>query len=98
DAQVGDDIVITTLNGTYVYVVTGSEVVNPEDGHVINTTDPTRATLTLTTCTPRGTASQRYILYAELGQSRSSPVGRFVPRDLEGVAILPGANAFDSPV
>lgn len=90
EVQVGDDIVVTTLNGTYTYVMRDWEVVNPGDGYVINTTDATKATLTLTTCTPRGTASQRYVLYADLDPTRSSPVGRYVPRDDAGVSDLAG--------
>jgi len=93
DVQPGDDIVVQTLTGIYVYVMTHAEVVNPEDGYVISTTDPTRATLTLTTCTPRTSAAQRYIVYADLDTARSSPVGRYVPRDDAGTAVLAGDDA-----
>ena len=44
--QPGDEIIVTTLNGRYVYSVTGTEVVSPDDyAAVIPTTDATKATL-----------------------------------------------------
>ena len=70
EVQVGDEIVLTTVQGRFVYRATGSEVVEPEASHVVATTDPTVATLTLTTCTPRYTASQRLVVYGDLGRGR----------------------------
>ena len=73
----GDEIVVSTiLGGTYVYLVTGSEVVGKNDYHVISDSDPTKATLTLITCTPIGTANSRLVVHADLDLSRSSPVGK----------------------
>ena len=46
--EVGDQIVVTTLAGRFVYRVTGQEIVSPSDYQVIATTDPSVATLTLT--------------------------------------------------
>lgn len=72
----GDTVEITMGNAeTYVYVVTGSEVVAPSDYHVISDSDPTEATLTLVTCTPKWSSTQRLIVYAELDAARSAPVG-----------------------
>ena len=72
--EVGDQIVITMFHGgVYTYVVTGSEVVEPADRHVLDTVDPTRATLTLTTCTPKYSASQRLIVYATLADPAVAP-------------------------
>jgi sortase A len=62
----GDEIVVTTLAGRYVYRVTGQQIVSPSDYQVIATTDPTRATLTLTSCHPKYTARERIIVFAEL--------------------------------
>jgi sortase A len=62
----GDEIVVTTLAGRFVYRVTGQEIVSPSDYQVIATTDPTTATLTLTSCHPKYTARERIIVYAEL--------------------------------
>jgi len=73
---IGDTIEITMLNRQhYTYVVTGSEVVRPNEYRVISDSDPTRATLTLITCTPKGTSTHRLVVYAELDTTTSGPVG-----------------------
>ncbi len=60
----GDSITIVTLQGIFLYHVTGSLAVSPTDVSVI---DQTRgATLTLTTCNPRYSASQRLVVHARL--------------------------------
>ena len=64
--EVGDQIVVTTLAGRFVYRVTGQEIVSPNDYQVIATTDPSIATLTLTSCHPKYTARERIIIYTEL--------------------------------
>ena len=65
--QPGDEIIVTTLNGRYTYHVTGTEVVGPADyADVIPTTDNTKATLTLVSCTPRYSASNRIVVRSEL--------------------------------
>ena len=70
--QPGDEIIVTTLNGHYVYRVTGTEIVAPEDyAAVIPTTDPTKATLTLVSCTPRYSATNRIIVRSELAPDES---------------------------
>lgn len=75
ELQIGDEIVVETLAGRYVYRMTGSEIVDPSEYRVIATTDPTKATLTLTSCHPLRSAKQRIIIYAELDTSQSSPPG-----------------------
>jgi sortase A len=92
DVEVGDEISLVTLNGEFIYRVTDMIVVNPDEGWVIQTTDPTVATLTLTTCTPLHTARQRFVVFAELVPERSAPVGRYVPRGADGSAVLPGGD------
>lgn len=75
--QNGDEIVVTTLAGRFVYRVTGQQIVSPSDYQVIATTDPTRATLTLTSCHPKWTARERIIVSAELDPVASSaPAGQ----------------------
>lgn len=70
--QPGDEIIATTLNGRYVYHVTGTEVVNPDDyAAVIPTTDVTKATLTLVSCTPKYSASNRIVVHSELVPEQS---------------------------
>jgi sortase A len=69
--QVGDEIIVTTLAGRYVYRVTGQQIVRPSDSHVIATTDPTTATLTLTSCHPKYSARERIIIFSELDEAAS---------------------------
>jgi len=72
----GDEVELTMPNGhRYVYVVTGSEVVTPDDYGVISRSDESKATLTLVTCTPKWSSTHRLIVYAELDQARSGPIG-----------------------
>jgi sortase A len=64
----GDLIILTTTWGTFSYAVTASEIVAPTNLSPL--APSTRATLTLTTCTPRFSASQRLVVMAAL---RSAP-------------------------
>ncbi|CAB4860147.1 unannotated protein [freshwater metagenome] len=73
----GDEIKISTiLGGSYVYMVTSIEEVGKNDYHVISDSNPKKATLTLVTCTPIGTASRRLVVHAALDTARSSQVGK----------------------
>ncbi len=71
----GDEIIVTTLTGRYVYNVTGTQIVSPSDYQVVTTVDPTIANLTLTSCHPKWTASQRIIISSELDVEQSDLVG-----------------------
>jgi sortase A len=63
----GDEIDVTTPQGTFVYDAIGTVVVPPTDVAVLDaTTDPE---LTLTTCNPRYSASSRLVLRARLVRS-----------------------------
>ncbi len=67
DLEIGDPIIITDLfNRTFTYTVTAQEIVKPSDSWVTATTDPNKATLTLTTCDPEFSAKQRLIISAEI--------------------------------
>jgi len=56
----GDEIIFKMANGTFVYKVTGHEIVTPKDVHIV---DPTPdATLTLFACHPPHYATQRYVV------------------------------------
>ena len=92
--QPGDEIIVTTLNGRYVYHVTGTDVVAPEDyAAVIPTTDVTKATLTLVSCTPRYSAKNRIVVRSELVASLSDPLTEASPV----VPVLPGDTATTLP-
>jgi sortase A len=78
--QPSDQIIVTTLNGRYVYEVTGTEIVDPEDYNaVIPTTDVTKATLTLVSCTPRYSAKNRIVVRSELVIDQSDPLTEASP-------------------
>jgi sortase A len=72
--QPGDEIVVTTLAGRFVYRVTGQQIVSPTDYQVVTTTDPTKATLTLTSCHPKYTARERIVITADLDVAASTGV------------------------
>jgi sortase A len=72
--QNGDEIVVTTLAGRFVYRVTGQQIVSPSDYQVVTTSDPTRASLTLTSCHPKYTARERIIITADLDTSATTGV------------------------
>jgi sortase A len=78
--QPGDQIIATTFNGRYVYEVTGTEIVDPNDyADVIPTTDATRATLTLVSCTPKYSATNRIVVRADLVPELSDPLTQAAP-------------------
>jgi sortase A len=60
----GDEIVVETLLGSHTYLVRESIIVEPTDVWV--TDSRPGAWLTLTTCHPRFSASQRLVIFAEL--------------------------------
>lgn len=63
----GDSITVTTLQGIFLYHVTGSQSVDPTDVAVVAPTST--PVLTLTTCNPRYSASQRLVVHAALAAS-----------------------------
>lgn len=60
----GDDIFVTTAAGNFRYQVTDSKVVSPDDVSVLDPTPDNR--LTLTTCNPRFSATQRLVVVSKL--------------------------------
>ncbi len=60
----GDPIIIDTPSGSFRYIVERQYVVEPTDLSPLLATE--EATLTLTTCTPKGSARQRLIVVARL--------------------------------
>jgi sortase A len=68
----GDPIYVQTIQGSFSYSVTGSQVVNPSDSEVV--ADTTGNELTLTTCNPRFSASTRLVVHAVLsGNEQPAP-------------------------
>lgn len=60
----GDPVVVTTRQGVFTYRVDDVSIVSPSDSSVLAPT--TAAELTLTTCNPRYSASQRLVVKAGL--------------------------------
>lgn len=77
----GDEILVTTLEGEFRYVVEDSFVVAPTDTYVVETVDREQASLTLVTCHPRYSTQQRLIVTATMpgDASESTPVTPTVP-------------------
>jgi sortase A len=69
--KVGDPIVLTTLQGIFVYDATRSFVVSPSDTTVVDNVFADR--LTLTTCNPRFSATTRLVVQAKLAHSQLFP-------------------------
>ena len=69
----GDEILVTTLKGSFTYTVGRVHVVKPSQVEVLNPT-PT-PTLTLTTCHPKYSAKERLIVVSNLapGQKATAP-------------------------
>jgi sortase A len=65
--KVGDPIVLTTVQGVFVYDTMDSQVVQPSDGDIL--AGRTGAWVTLTTCNPRFSASTRLVVTAKLVHS-----------------------------
>src|SRR5271163_4306743 len=69
--KVGDPIVVTTLQGIFVYDATKSFVVSPSDTTVVDNVIANQ--LTLTTCNPRFSATSRLVVQAMLAHSQLFP-------------------------
>jgi len=72
ELELGDELVVQTDGGWYVYRVTGFDVVLPAQTDVIAPVPgdpaaiPDRSTITLTTCHPMWSARERFIVHGEL--------------------------------
>lgn len=77
----GDVIVVETKKGYYVYHVSSHEIVLPTDVAVIAPTPdqpdvkPTKAMMTMTSCNPKFSAAQRYVVHATLDDTYSRAEG-----------------------
>jgi sortase A len=69
--KLGDPIVVTTLQGIFVYDTTKSWVVSPSDTSVIR--NQLANLITLTTCNPRFSASTRLIVQGKLAHTQLYP-------------------------
>lgn len=90
ELQEGDPIVVWTEDTWYVYRVTSSQIVMPDDVQVIAPVpdqpdaEPTERFITLTTCHPMFSARERYIVHGVLDYW--APVSEGVPAELAEVS------------
>jgi sortase A len=77
ELKAGDNIVIDTVYGHFIYRVTQQLIVAPTDVAVVGPTHD--AELTLTTCNPRFSARERLVVRARLVVRGSSPARATVP-------------------
>ncbi len=62
--EVGDEVILTTADGRFVYLVTGARIVEPDALHIVDQTP--EATATLFACHPPGSTRQRYVVHLAL--------------------------------
>ncbi|MBU4215226.1 MAG: class E sortase [Actinobacteria bacterium] len=86
ELQLGDPLVVRTADTWYVYTVTSTQIVRPSDVSVIAPVPgepgatPTERSITLTTCHPMFSATQRYIVHGTLAYW--APVSSGTPVEL----------------
>ena len=97
---VGDKIIVQTTQGTFTYEVHEEPlIVDPTDVSVLNPDPNLEATLTLTTCNPKYSASQRLVIKAVLEREplpasvNDAPVEKRVVLSGEGGSKLPALIA-----
>jgi len=79
--RVGDRVVVETAAGWTVYAVSGHEIVRPWQVEVIAPVPgrpgakPTKAVLTFTSCHPKFSAKQRWIVHADLVEKATRAQG-----------------------
>jgi len=88
----GDEILVTTRQGSFRYEVTGTQIVSPSDVQVVEDQGDDR--LTLTSCHPRYSARQRIIVSAALVDE---PAPAPPPEPAEPVEELPADEVDDQP-
>ena len=70
EVDIGDEIIIQTPKGTFVYEVYATKIVEPTDMSVLNRNQTDRV-VTLITCHPRYTADYRLIVHGKLTRGAS---------------------------
>lgn len=88
ELTLGDEIVLTRGTSTYTYIVSEKPfVVKPSQTEVVKTFDTTIAQLTLVTCHPKWTSTNRLIVKAKLESSVTpKPATVFAPAQVDVVA------------
>jgi sortase A len=87
----GDEVLVTTVKGSFTYKVATTHVVKPNQVEVLNAT-PT-PTLTLTTCNPKYSAKERLVVVANLAPGQTATPATPSPAPAAGAgkpSALPG--------
>lgn len=98
EVKEGDTILVTTLQGRFHYEVTEQKIVGPDETSVLEPTPDNR--ITITTCHPRFSASQRLVVVAALNGEAAIPSP--APPSTEAAPVekragLSGADAGNGP-
>lgn len=72
--RAGDEVIVQTRDARFTYRVTDHELVRPDQTAVLDAV-PGQARLTMTTCHPEYSDSQRWIVRAELVDDGAAPIG-----------------------
>ncbi len=87
ELQPNDPILVTTLQGSFRYEVIETTIVKPSQVEVLDNTEDNR--LTLTTCHPRFSASQRMVVTAKLvGEAAQAPAVDPTPPKAEAPPVF----------
>jgi sortase A len=92
----GDDVIATTYAGRFVYKVTGTVVVPPSEISVLDDTPDNR--ITLTSCDPKYSATNRIIVTAAYDAADSAPIVETTPATTAPVTTAPPDTSPDGPV
>lgn len=83
----GDEIILTSVDGRFVYLVTDQVIVSPDEyALIVPTTDAQSATLTLITCHPPFSTSKRLVIRATLDLTQSAPIAAHTGSVLDPVS------------
>jgi sortase A len=93
ELQPGDEIILTSVTGRYVYRVTGTRIVSPSETSVLAPSE--EPILTLTSCHPKYSAQERIIVTAAFDAGASSPL--LEPATAETTPTTPSAPPTTQP-
>lgn len=95
----GDQIVITTLAGRFVYIATETVIVGANDyAEVVPTRDPDQATISLISCHPRYTSRERIVVRGVLDATLSTPIVAATTTTVAPSTTAPPSTLPDEPV
>ena len=95
--RIGDEATVTTLKGKFVYEVIDTKIIKPNQTDILRPVK-NKTLLTLITCNPRYSTSQRLIVVAELRKSlplvvdtpsTSTTIGGATPSTSTTIAVTP---------